>query len=137
MFHCFCGATCASLFFRRGVCIFVSRSGLCIFVSRSGLCLFVSRSGLCLFVSRSGLCLFVSRSGLCLLCQPAVFRATGRPSSCSFESHEAPTPALTTKTLAPTIANRRSTRTEVTQKALAVGQPATEETTDLSSFLLD
>ena len=32
--------------------------------------------------------------------QQGIWRATGRLSSCSFEGHEAPTPALTTKTLA-------------------------------------
>ena len=73
----------------------------------------------------------VSHSGSLSLCfsewlvsslfvQQIVSRATGRPSSCSFEAstpHEAPTPVLTTKTLVPTTAIRRSTRTEATCRA--------------------
>ena len=52
-----------------------------------------------------GLCLLLCRGGMRLLCLPqlVVFRATGRPSSCSLKAstpHEAPTSALTTETLA-------------------------------------
>ena len=47
----------------------------------------------------------------------AVFRATGRSFSCSFEGREAPTSAPTTKTPVPTTVNRRSTRAEATWRA--------------------
>ena len=50
----------------------------------------------------------------------AVFRATGRPSSCSFEGRYAqrsPTPAPATKTPVPTTVNRRSTGAKATRRA--------------------
>ena len=55
----------------------------------------------------SGLVAMVVGAACCL--RKAVFRATGRPSSCSFKSgtpHEARTPAPTTKTPVPTTVNR-------------------------------
>ena len=50
----------------------------------------------------------------------AVFRATGRPSSCSFEGRYAPrspNPRTNNENTVPTTANRRSTRVEATRRA--------------------
>ena len=103
----FFGALCFS---ERFVSLFFG--AVCLFVFRSGLSLCFSER----FVSSffGAVCLFVFRSGLCLLClssRSSLGPRGDRPRARFKASthHEAPTPALTTKTLVPTTANRRST----------------------------
>ena len=66
-------------------------------------------------------CHFGCRSGLChLFVHKTVFRATGRPSSSTFEGRYAPR-STDSRTIdentVPTTANRRSTRAEATRRA--------------------
>ena len=134
----FVGVACVFYICWGGLCLLSCRDGLCLLCVSGWLVIYVSGwlvssvfvgGGLCLLCCRGGLCLLVCWGGLRLLCVSSLGQLDDRPRARLKAStpHEAPIPALTTKTLIPTAANRRSTRTEATRTAPAFKTAAKRE----------